>query len=166
MQMMLNLSGFGLGINGVNVSANKAAVLVFRDAPDEGSVIIGIDDGFELGASGPNGILSAVRTEWFPLNVSENKWLFNPLDLVGRQGKIEVPGSSFISDDAFVDFKFEVFDQYHKVEHSIHLRHIPVLGGSYQLGGFSVEGEIKSGDPAKGVADPSITNEDGRASVS
>lgn len=143
MEMMFIIAGLGLGVKGVNLTALKSAKLLFRDAPDEPAEAIVIKDSFDAGSAGPNAGGSAVVSEWVPLNPSKDTWLFDPNDLVGKKGKVEVPGTSLILNDSSLGLKFRTLTEHYRIKNEIHLKQVPVHDVSQQIGGFSVKGTIK-----------------------
>lgn len=143
MEMKFALGGFGIGVRGVNITGKKFASLFFRDGPGEGAVGIVIEDGLEAGASGPNAGWSGVLSEWISINPAKHTWLFDPLEHVGKLGKIEVAGSAVFIDEAMMNLKLEIVNRHHQLQHAIEWKQIPIVKGSYQIGGFSVQGQIK-----------------------
>lgn len=146
MEIAFAASGFGIGVRSVNITFRKRGVLYFLDAPDEASYALVIQHAFDGFVAGPNGGFAAVLSDWVPLNACKDDWLFNPLELVGKQGRIEIPGTSLLFGDAVLDLQFRTLNEHHRIANRIHLRQVPVKDGSYQIGGFSVSGTIREGD--------------------
>ncbi len=147
MHMQFSVSGFGVGYRLGSVSYDKTAVLYFRDAEDEADYALKISDTVAAGQSGPSIAMTLLVTELFNVNESKHRWLFDPSDLVGREATFTTSGTSMVLDKAVIDASLKVLDEKHqKYEHTLALKQIPVRPGSWQVGGFSVRGKLKTKD--------------------
>lgn len=148
MQMLIQVEGVGAGYKGFNVSYCKRALLLFRDAPDEGVIGLAMSGFFDVGGRGPNAIVSAVRTQWFNVNVSEHDWLFDTQDLVGKFATLTVSGSTvFGFDDPRVSVTFSLDDEYHQLGRRFAARNLPLRDPGFQLGSFEIRSKLKRSTP-------------------
>lgn len=147
MKMQFSVSGFGVGYRLGSVSYDKTAVLYFRDAEDEADYALELSDTVAAGQSGPSVAMTLLVTELFNVNESKHRWLFDPIDIAGRQATFTTSGTSMVLDRAVIDASLKILDDKHqKYEHTLDLKQIPVRPGSWQVGGFSVRGKLKRRD--------------------
>ncbi|KAB7624143.1 hypothetical protein [Alkalilimnicola sp. S0819] len=121
----------------------KNARFFFRDSPKEGVEGIQVSDRFDTGAVGPNGGMSYLVTKWITLNPARHRWLFDPMDLVGKYASVVVKGTSLGYEGALIDLDFSLVDSAHTVLHSLSMKTVPLEDPSYQIGGFSVKGKVR-----------------------
>lgn len=152
MEMRIHIVGIGIGVGGtgVGLSFAKAAHLYMRHGKDDAARSLHIYDHFHVGSGGPNLVVTALQTEWFPVNLAKHDWLHRKAALIGKTGKVQVDGTTLLGGYQKVSVTFLILDRFAETEHSLTAHRIPVESGSLQVGSTKVWGTIRS-QPLRGV---------------
>ena len=147
MQMQFFASGAGAQLKGVGITTGQEVYVLFRDAPDEGVIVTKIDGGTSVGGPGSVLGMSAIVTEWFPVNPSRNYWLWDVEDLIGREAAVTVVGGAIGGYfDPRIDINFEVFDRYHGSAHRLERHNLSTVGLSFNLNKLVIHGKLRRQD--------------------
>ena len=141
MEMQVRTNAWGGTVKGVGVSGAQQLWILMRDSPEEGVVGLKITDWFEVAGKDTIVGFANLATNWFPVNVCANSWLFDLQDIVGYIGEGTLSGGAFLSlEQARIDTDFKVIDEFGEVENQLTARSIPVALGSVSFGTVNVEG--------------------------
>jgi len=150
MQMKVRIDGEGLSYRGIGVNFGKRAVLLFRNAPDEGVLALRMEDSFDIAGDGSIMIVSHLATQWFAVNVSAHEWLFDIPDMAGRFAELRLSGGSLGNvDHARVDIDFRILDGFGEIARRLVVRDRPVIDDSYNFGDFEIGAKLKHVDAEK-----------------
>lgn len=140
MQMRFWMVGFGvkLGNTGFALNGITKGRIYFRSVENEDPYILTIADHLTIGSG--NGTLgfTNVKTEYFVVNLSANRWLHKKNRLISRTGRLSISGSTFYS--GTVDITFSILDNFGQAEHELKVMSKPASG--LQIASTSVTGTI------------------------
>lgn len=144
MDMQIFFTGVGASLGGLGANAGKRAKITFRDRGATEGVMFTITNNFSVGGDTTMIGFTHLATQWVPINLSRNTWLFDLDTLVGHIGEARLEGGSLGALGAtYVDTKLTVFNNHHQPVHSLKAHNVPVIDNSINTNTFTVAGRIQ-----------------------